>query len=191
MIDHRVNDRYLYGFVGGPQWNTLVTSLRNGTNLRNKDWPMPKAKYTANYTTLNEAEKEAMLATFWVAGGSWKTFRFKDWNDYRVTAMAMAVPATSSTPIQLTKTYTFGPASIIRDIKLPLFVSLFFDGVLFTDYTLDPLTGIATPDTTWPTGTPSWTGQFDVCVRFANDFNPFTSMASDIRECNVDLVEDE
>lgn len=190
MIDHRINARYRYGFVGGPQWNTLVTELRNGQNIRNKEWAMPKHKYTADYATLNDAEKEAMLATFWVAGGAWESFRFKDWNDWRVTDEVLATPVTSSTPIQLTKAYTFGPGSIVRTIRLPLNVTLAFAGTPFTDFTVDPLTGVCTPTTTWPVGTPTWSGEFDVCVRFSSDFNPFNSAASDVRECTVDLEEE-
>lgn len=184
FIDHRLSDKVAYGFSGGPSWNTLRKDLLNGRNRKRPLWAMPQHRFTANYSLLDATEKEEVLSAFWVCRGRAFDFRFKDFNDYKARPanvdgiMAMAVPATDTTPIQLTKTYSFGPTDYERVITLPLDVELLFDSgagfVPFADYTLDPLTGILTPDTAWPAGTPGWMGEHDVRVCFSNDFNPFS-----------------
>lgn len=189
FIDHRLNDRYRFGFVGGPRWSTRIRPLRSGRELRMKQWSMPHHEYVANFATLNEAEKQEMLAVLMATAGSWADFRFKDWNDWQASNEAFGVGDGTSTPKQLTKTYVWGPASYTRTITLPLNAVVTADGVPIT-VTVDPLTGMATPSAPWPNGAVlAWTGQHDVRVRFANDFNPLTSVAGNIRELPVTLIE--
>jgi uncharacterized protein (TIGR02217 family) len=201
FIDTRLRDDVAYGFNGGPNWNTLVQPLQSGHNRRKAVWDFPLHQFSADYALLEDGAKDEVLQAFWVCRGAASAFRFRDWNDFRARpgavdtgAMDLAVPATSSTPIQITKTYGFGPTTYTRVIQLPLDVALYFDNgggpVLFTGYTLDPLTGIATPTTTWPAGTPSWTGTHDVRVRFSKDFNPFTRGRPKVSTCMVQLEED-
>lgn len=200
FIDYRFSDLVLYGFQGGPDWYTLIRDKRNGHKIRNQVWAMPHHRYSANYSLLDETEKEEVLSAFYAAHGRHLAFRFKDFNDYKARpankdgAMALAIPASNTTPIQLTKTYQFGPSSYVRTITLPLNLQLFFDSgggaVLFTDYAADLLTGLLTPTATWPAGTPSWTGEHDVRVCFARDFNPFSRDRPKTSSVMVDLEED-
>lgn len=202
FIDVRLSDAVQYGFSGGPQWDTLVRWLKNNRNYRLGQVDFPLHKFTADYSLLEGDAQAEVLSAFWVCRGALSAFRYKDWNDYRARpgnmtgAMAMSAPATSTTPLQITKTYSFGPTDYVRTIWLPnaADLALFFDSgsgpVLFTDYTLDPLTGICTPDTAWPAGTPSWTGTHDVRVRFSQDFNPFTRDKVKTSKCMVELEED-
>lgn len=191
FIDTRLNDRYRYGFVGGPAWNTLDVRMASGRSRRKKLWSMPHHRYTANYATLNEAEKNDLLHAFMVSGGAFSAFRFKDWNDHTALNELIGVGDGTSTPMQLVKTYTFGPATFIRPITLPLgAVVRDSDGNTLT-VTVNPLTGVVTPSSPWPNlKSIFWTGQFDVRVKFKDDFNPFTSAASNVRECVVELEED-
>lgn len=196
FIDTRFSDAVSYGFSGGPNWNTLVEQLKNGATERNTEWDFPLHSFRADYSVLTDDEQDEVLAAFWVARGAWASFRYKDWNDYRVKPGQgpLPVPSPGTAPIQLTKTYTFGPTTYLRTILLPTVVALYFDAgsgpVLFTDYTVDPLTGLCTPDITWPEGTPSWIGEFDVRVRFSKDFNPFTRARPKVSTCMVELEED-
>lgn len=191
FIDQRINSRYRMGFVGGPAWNTLKVELANGRQRRKKQWSMPHHRYTANYATLNELEKNELLSAFMVAGGSFSAFRFLDYNDFRATSELIGVGDGTSNPLQLVKTYSFGSSSFTRTITLPLNPVIYVDGIEEPGVTVDQLTGMVAPDSAWPTDSlVTWTGTFDVRVCFANDFNPFTSPASNIRECMVDLLED-
>lgn len=192
FIDTRLNNRFTFGFTGGAAWNTIKFELLSGRNRRKKGWAMPHHKYTADYATLSEVEKNALLHAFMVSGGSFSAFRFKDLNDHTVTQAEglLGVGDGTSAPVQLTKTYAFGPTTFTRAITLPLNAIVYENGVAKA-CTVDPLTGMATPTTPWTLGaTRTWSGEFDVRVTFGADFNPFTSAASDVRECTVELVED-
>lgn len=174
FIDWRLSDQVSYGFSGGPRFNTRTTPMRNGYDRRNALWTMPLHEYQADYTLLKEALQSELLHALWVARGSWRAFRFKDWNDYQVSQAegALAAPATNTSPIQLTKTYSMGPVDTeTRFITLPLSAQMFVDGTPFAGFTVDPLTGIVLPTTTWPAGALSWAGEFDVRVHFAEDYN--------------------
>lgn len=173
FIDTRLNDKVAYGFKGGPRWNTRSTPMRNGYEYRNAEWVMPLHSYEAEYALLKETLQDDLLAAMWVARGKLRAFRFKDWNDWEVTQArgALAVPTTSTSPIQLRKSYAFGPETLTRNITLPLSVQLFADGTPYNDCTVDLLTGLATPSTTWPDADLSWAGEFDVRVHFADDYN--------------------
>lgn len=189
FIDTRINSRYRFGFVGGPEWRTLIVQLQSGAERRKAMWALPHHRYTADYATLTPAEKETLLHTFIVCRGAFSTFRFLDWNDYTATDESLGTGDGTSDPIQLVKTYTFGASSYERTITLPYDVTVTANGTPIS-VTVDPLTGIATPVSPWPSGQAlAWSGKFDVRVRFANDFNPFTSAAQQVREVSVELVE--
>lgn len=191
FIDHRLDDGVAYGFSGGPRWNTRRIPLRNGQERRNQLWAAPLHEYQAQYTTLKEELQAEILHALWVARGSLRSFRFKDWNDFAVVGAegALEAPATDTAPIQLTKTYTFGSESEVRDITLPLSVALYADEVLFEDYSVDPLTGLLTPTTTWPTASLRWEGEFDVRVHFAEDYNELARSRVKVSSATVRLEE--
>lgn len=191
FIDYRLNTKYLLGFTGGPNWSTRRTPyMSSGRERRNKNWAMPKSKFTTNYALLDQQEREVMIHALMVTGGAFSSFRFRDPNDYRVKDAPLGLGDGTSDPIQLTKTYTFGPATFVRKITLPLNAVIKADGVAVS-VTVDPLTGIATPDGPWPTGDLlTWSGKFDLRCHFSNDFNPLTAPASNVRECMVEVEED-
>ncbi|MGH8083876.1 MAG: DUF2460 domain-containing protein [Lysobacter sp.] len=189
FIDHRLSDDVAYGFTGGPQWDTLTRRLRSGHETRNAQMELPLHKYSADYATLEGAAKEELLAAFWVSRGAWAAFRFRDYNDYTVADAPLEHPAVDTDPIQLTKTYTFGPTAYVRTITLPLTVAMTNAGAPFTDFTFDPLTGLATPTTAWPAGAKAWTGEFDVRVKFSRDYNPFSRRSPKVSTAMVDLEE--
>lgn len=190
FIDARLNSRYRYGFVGGPNWNTLVTQLQSGRNRKRKAWAMPHHKYTANYATLNAAEKDELLNAFMAAGGSFSSFRFKDWNDWQAFDQVIGEGDGTSDPMQLVKHYTFGPTTFTRTITLPLNTIVKDEDGNTLAVTVAPTTGLVTPDAPWPSGKDIIASfDFDVRASFSQDFNPFTSVASNIRECMVELEE--
>lgn len=190
FIDARLNSRYRYGFVGGPNWNTMVTQLQSGRNRKRKAWAMPHHKYTANYATFNEAEKAELLNAFMAAGGSFSSFRFKDWNDWQAFDQVIGTGDGTSTPMQLVKHYTFGPTTFTRTITLPLNVVVKDEDGNVLSVTVAPTTGLVTPSSPWPSGKDIIASfDFDVRVSFSQDFNPFTSVAAKVRECMVELEE--
>ncbi len=190
FIDTRLNDRYRYGFVGGPRWSTLVVEMANGRNRRKKQWSMPHHEFTADFATFSEQEKSELLNAFMAAGGAFSSFRFRDWNDWVASDQEIGTGNGTTAPMQLVRNYRFGATTYTRPITLPLNAVIRDIDNNVIAAAIDPLTGMATPAAPWPIKALRWTGQFDVRVRFAEDFNPFTAAAEKIRECTVRLLED-
>jgi len=191
FIDFRLNTNYRYGFVGGPNFATLEKRLRSGVTRRRPLMDMPLHRYRAELATFNEEERAALLDAIWVAEGKAYTFRFRDFNDWRVSNQVLGFGDGTSTPFQLVKHYTRGPKTKSRDITLPVDVAMTADGVPFTGFVVQPIGGLVIPTTVWPAGALlAWTGTFDVCVRFANDYNPLTSVASRVNELMIELQEE-
>lgn len=107
-------------------------------------------------------------------------------NEFIVTAQG------TKTPAQLTKTYSFGGQGVSRLIQAPVSgtVKMFnADGVTPISGTCDYGTGLFTPANNWPGATAAWTGQFDVWVRFMNDYGAFTAVRQDLLTADIELLE--
>lgn len=189
FIDHRLSEDVAYGFTGGPQWNTEDVPLRSGHVDSIQRWVYPLCRYQCNYALLHPVLQDEILNALWVARGKARRFRFLDHNDYQAVDQPLAEPATTSTPIQLTRTYTWGGEIFVRPIDLPRDVALKVDGSPYTDFTVDPLTGLATPTTTWPAGAKTWSGEFDVRVRFAADYHGLTRARPKVSTAMIELEE--
>lgn len=192
FIDTRLSPRVAYGFTGGPEWKTLVVPMMSGRNRRRAEWSMPHHRYTADYTLLDPVAQNEVLEAFIVCRGQLHSFRFKDWNDFVATDQSMAVGDGTSTPRFLTKTYTFGGQSYVRTITLPIVATLVVtaNGAPIA-VTFNANTGKVTPDAPWPNGAVIKASfEFDVRVRFADDFVPFTRNSPRTAQAEVSLVED-
>lgn len=179
------------GFTSGPRWNTEIVRMESGAEKRNRNWSRPLLEYTVPYTNVSEADYDLILGAHYVCGGMADGFRFKDWDDYSVTAQVIGVAPAGSTPVQLVKTYGFGAGTHTRTISKPVSgtVTVYSNGVAKTG-TLDTTTGIFTPSTAWTGGhTITWTGEFDVPVRFDTDSLPATWDNYRVRSLNIPLVE--
>lgn len=125
--------------------------------------------YDYGYALRRKADFELLLGVFHVVfGGAYDGFLHKDWNDYRATSTNSALSLISGTNYQLQRKYTFGAATVTRDIQCPLdgSVAVYSAGGVLLGSTVDPETGIASV----PSGTPAyWTGFFYVPVTFMDD----------------------
>lgn len=191
FINQRLSPRVERGFKGGPQWNTLVTTMANGHESRNAEWSMPHMKYEADYTLLEPVERNEVRNAFMAARAQRDSFRLKDWTDYLCTDEPLGTGDNTSTPRQLRKFYVFGSASLTRDILLPISSTVIVkaNGTPITVTTNDQ-TGMLTPSAPWPSGQVLTVScQFDVRVRFAQDYYPFTLPDQRIAAVSIDLVE--
>jgi len=92
--------------------------------------------------------------------------------------------------IQSTKPYTNGRFSTVRTITKPVSGAIVYvDGVEKAG-TLDTATGLFTPTNPWAGGVLTWTGEFDVPVRFASDRLPITLNDYKFSSSSLDLIED-
>lgn len=192
FLDFRLNSRYRFGFAGGPQFSTLHKRLRSGRTRSRALRQYPLHRFSADFAMLSEVEKREILNAIWVAEGSLNRFRFKDWNDWQATNEQFAVGDGTDMPLQLYKNYSIGGYTKERPITLPYSVTMTADGEPYTDFTVDPLTGLVAPTTTWPDGEVlAWSGAFDVCVRFQEDYNELVAEAERVRTARITLVEDD
>ena len=191
FIDTKLSRNVSVGFSGGPEWKTTVVSMANGKDRRNAEWAAPHHRYTANYALIDPIGQNEILAAFFAARGQKDSFRFRDWNDFRVTNGAMANGDGTSSPRQLTKAYTFGPTTFVRNILLPIAstVVITANGVPIA-VTVDDETGMVTPVSSWPSGQAiKQSFEFDVRVRFGADFAPFNRDSGVTARIDIELVE--
>ncbi len=163
------------GATGGPGWSTVVVVLSGGYEKRNQNWANARGKWDVSTGIKNAADMAIVDAFFRARFGRAVGFRFKDWRDFNATNEVCGGLANGTNTIfQLQKTYTSGPGTSIRTISKPVASpapQIFVNGVLqtiTTNYTLDTTTGILTMVAP-PAYVPTWTGQFDVPVRFDSD----------------------
>lgn len=187
----RLFDCVSFGFVSGPEWRTLVVTRDNGSESRNREWSRARMSYSVPFNNIRVDDYQTILAAFYVCGGRADGFRFKDWDDYQATAEVIGVTPSGSTPVQLVKTYLFGAQSYTRLIKKPVAgtVTVYQNGAAKAG-TLDTTTGLFTPTTPWTGGAAlTWTGEFDVPVRFDIDYLPATWDNYKVRSMDIPMVE--
>lgn len=189
----RLLDSVAYGSEFGQEFRTNIKTLRSGVERRNIDWSMPLGRYTVIYQVLKPQDHMAVRGAHMASMGSAIPFRFKDWTDYRATGEIIGTGTGAEQTLQLTKAYPFGPISLQRIIKKPVVgtVTLFADEAAIAA-SIDFTTGLAT--FTAPDGSViTWSGEFDVPVRFESDrldVDPVARIGSDFAlAADVDLVE--
>ncbi len=189
----RFPDDIAYGSKGGPRYKTSVVVMASGREKRNISWSQARHQYDVRYGIRNQTQLDSLLNFFHAVRGRGHSFRFKDFSDFHTASPSGTGPggnpATAVTKddqqfgtgddatqaFQLTKTYTQGALSVVRDIAKPISgtVLVAIDGSLQTEtthYTIDYTTGILTF-----VGTPTagqvltWGGEFDVPCRFDAD----------------------
>jgi uncharacterized protein (TIGR02217 family) len=174
-----------YHSSGGPTWKTQVVQTTSGREQRIQAWQDALRHWDAMNGVRTDAELDQLQAWFLISAGMANGFRWKDWKDYLAISshslgMINATGKGNGTASgQLVKLYTLGSHAYARKISKPVTgtVTVQKNGVImpFGSSTgqclLDNTTGIitfyGTPPTTMDTLT--WTGEFDVPVRFDTD----------------------
>ena len=163
----RLLDSVAYGSEFGKQFNTRIVKLRSGFDRRNINWSVPLGKYSIIFTALTEADHELVYNAHMASFGAAIGFRFKDYVDFQATNEVLGTGTGALQTLQLTKTYSFGPLDLVRNIVKPVNAILYADGVEIVS-SLDTTTGLIT--FTADLGSEiTWTGEFDVPVQFDDD----------------------
>jgi uncharacterized protein (TIGR02217 family) len=119
-----------------------------------------------------------LLAFFHARKGRLYGFRFKDWSDYK--AVAAPLVGRLDGKFQLYQSYNDGTYTTIRKITRPVLGSVTLTGGGSLDYS----TGLVTGGTG---GT--WTGCFDLPVRFDSDDYSLTMTQTDIGSLQFNIIE--
>jgi uncharacterized protein (TIGR02217 family) len=156
--------------VGGPTYYTDVVKVASGHEKRNQRWSAPLCEYEVGYLN-NKAQLDTLISFFRARKGKAVGFRFKDWSDYSSTASVLGYGNGTTTNYQLTKTYTSGGASEVRNITRPVVgtVTAYVDTVA-SGVVVDYETGIISFTNPPASGTQITASyEFDVPVRFNSD----------------------
>lgn len=158
------------GSSGGPQFATVVVAAGSGGEQRVAQWESPRRRWTVAQDLRTPAQMEELVAFFVARQGRLRGFRFKDHADFRVSTREDLVELTATT-FQLVRRYTSGGVTRVRTIKKPVAGTVqIWNGTteITSGWTVDTTTGVVTFGGD-PGYTPSWTGEFDVPVRFDVD----------------------
>lgn len=180
----------------GPSFRNIIQEAISGNEQRYAQWTKCRGVGDLSYGLLSSADPlgdfAAILALWRAHFGSLLPFRFRDWSDYIATDEIFGTGDGATTAFQLSKTYdpslillgTPGSLFYVRKIYLldgaP---TIEVDGVektVTTDYTISD-SGLVT-FTSAPTVDKllTWSGKFDVPVRFDIDKLPVILNESDL-----------
>jgi uncharacterized protein (TIGR02217 family) len=170
----RFPERIAYGAQGGPEWATTVVVTVSGREQRNAAWQYPRHRWDVSQGINDAADFETLRAHFLTVQGRLHGWRFKDWSDYTCSISQGRVQGLTSTTFQLVKRYTSGAQTLDRQIRKPLAspFELRNSGTpltLTTDYTLNTTTGIVTTTVPRTAANLTWSGEFDVPMRYDTD----------------------
>jgi len=186
------------GAQGGPEFSTVIQESISGQEQRVRVWAKCRARYDIAYSVLHSDDPvgnyQAILALFYAHNGRLRPFRFKDWGDYQAADTNFGTGDGADTTFQLGKTYdpslillnTPGTFTYTREIYLlattPVIKVNNVTQTVTTDYTIGA-TGLVT-FTSPPTNghALTWTGEFDIPVRFDVDYLPVNLNVNSIAE---------
>ncbi len=191
-IDHRMSTRVTSSFVRKVVGKTDITTLASGRERRNAAWAFKKMQYTASYAMLNDMQRDEVLSAFYACNGQLYAFRFNDAGDRTVTKSPFDTSTLVGTehPAQLTKRYQFGSMWADRVIQAVSACTVYDNtGAVFAG-TFDRDLGLFTPAANWGVGIQyTWTGTFDVWVRFNTDELDVTMQTLDVATTDIELIE--
>lgn len=171
----RFPDTVSEGAAGGPTFSTDVFEGSTGLEQRWSKWAQARHEYDAGLGIRTNTDMSAVLVMFGLARGKKTGFRYKDWNDYKITDGNTGTGDGSTTVFDIVKKYTTGSYTYTRRILKIVSgtVSVRVNSVLKTegvDYTINYNRGEITFSVA-PTASHAITitCEFDVPVRFDVD----------------------
>ena len=163
-----------YGAYGGSSgWSTSVVATDNGSEYRIGKWGRSLGQWVVGHNLRRAVDWQALIALHRLTQGRFFPIRFQDWTDFTVTAGQGITVLNSAGQIQLAKVYqltdeiSFVVYKDTRPIYKPQIGTVIFANPIL-GVTLDYATGVI-HGTGVAAGTTTWTGQFDVSVRFDED----------------------
>lgn len=174
-----------YGAVGGPKFKTTVLTLESGFERRNVDWSSVRSEFDVAYGLKTQSELDEIRRFFYARKGRAYGFRFRDWQDYKLTNQVIGITNGTLSSFQVFKRYQSGPVIYDRPLKKleADTVQVFADGAPITPNSVNIDTGMVqlTAGQAAEVGSHiSVTCQFHVPVRFDTDH-----LATTIEEFNV------
>jgi uncharacterized protein (TIGR02217 family) len=160
---------------GGPGYSTTVIVTEGGQESRTINWDQARHRYNVSNGCKDDRLARVADSFFRKARGRGRSFRFKDWMDYRLAVADSRIVMLTSTTGQICKVYGADEAAFEEVRYLQALVTgttrLFLAGTeIFSPggFTVDVNTGIVTYASA-PSGARTASCQFDVPCRFDFD----------------------
>lgn len=173
----RLNEgKIIYRSKGGPKFSTSIVTTNSGIEQRQAVWLYPQAEFEVGDQEMREADWEVFKNHFIAVGGMELGFRWKDWGDYKDSGQGIFGTTglgDGGKEYQAFKRYPMGSKARLRKIRKPVpgTMRVYKNGVDVTASTaIDYTTGIVTLQANaTQTDALTWTGEFDLPVRFTTD----------------------
>ncbi len=175
FIDATIDQCAAFGFTGGPSFRTNIAELRSWREKRNADIDMARHNYTAPYLNISDAGWREIRRMFYVCRGKLHSFRLRDPNDYIATQELFGIGDGVTARFHLSNLSEADGVTYSRLVQLPVDAIIFSAGVEVFP-TIDIETGEVDFGATPPAlgAALTWSGTFDVKVRFDQDELPFS-----------------
>lgn len=174
FLDDTIAACATYGFTGGPMFKTRVIALANQRERRNADWDIARHFYSAPYQNLDADGMREVRRMFYAARGRLHTFRLTDPNDHTATDEPFGTGDGVTTVFQLSKRSESDGIEYNRRVTLPVAAIVEANGVVVAP-TINASTGAVVFSSAPAEGALlTWSGEFDVQVRFDQDELPFS-----------------
>lgn len=190
-IDWKLSQRASSSFRRVVTGKTDIITMANGKERRNAAWEFKKMKFTASFALLKPDAQDEVLNAFYAANAQLLLFRFRDVGDSKSKDSPFNTTAAVGTtdPVQLTKRYSFGPAYADRVIQAVSTCVVKDDSDVDVSGTFNNVLGLFTPDAAWGSGQYTWSGTFDLWVRFNSDEMDVTMQTLEVATTDVELCE--
>jgi len=161
-----------YGAIGGPGYLTEIVVYGDVREKRFIKLPESKGEWEVGDRNITKNKLQYIINFFHARKGRAIGFRYKDWNDYEASNENIGTGDDVTIAFQLIKTYASGSDSTIKTIEKPVAgIQIFIDGVeQLSGWTINLVTGVVTFSIAPGAGLAvTWTGEFDIPVRFDAD----------------------
>ncbi len=181
-----------YGWAGGAEFQTRIVELQNGRNRRNANWAQARHRYSAPFLNISKSAYREIKKMHLACMGQVHTFRFRDELDYEAVGEIFAIADGVKTVFQLSKFSTVDGISYQREVyALKSTPAITVNNAPVTP-TVNANTGKVTFAVAPAIGaTLRWSGNFDIWVRFAQDYLPFSLDNPNATNGTIDLIEDD
>lgn len=181
-----------YGFEGGPTYSTNIVSLRNGHERRNAMRDQPLHTYNTSFNNISKEAARNVKRMFMMCRGMAKAFKFKDYLDFEADQEDFSVGDGSKKIFQLSKVTVIDGIQYFRNIySVRPGIKIYDNDVEVTSgVTVDYDRGVITFENAPQVGhILSWSGEFDIWVRFNTDSLSFTIDSIDATNGMITLIE--
>jgi uncharacterized protein (TIGR02217 family) len=193
---YRLPENIERGSKFGPAFRNVIQEAISGNEQRFAQWTKCRATGDLSYGLLTSGDPlgdfRAILSLWRGHFGSMYPFRFRDWGDYIATHSVFGTGDGALTTFQLSMTYdpqaillgTAGSFFYVRSITLlatDVTPSVYINNVLQTSGYSISSSGLVTFTTAPAAATQlTWSGEFDVPVRFDTDQLPIVLNEADL-----------